>query len=294
MKRTNTVKTRSLFLLIILIVFLLFPGCAAEKHLYGNPETGLILEYYLQKNKALKYRTENTMVQTMEVIDQKMENTMSTNLVFTAKSKGQKQNNYQVGVTIDSAYIFVLTPQGDLSPDVRSLIGKSFDMSLSRLGKEEDFTGTESIVYTLQGNTRDISLEFQTLFPNLPGRLIKTGETWITKDTIKTKESGIEVLMTFDNIHTLSGFKTVDGFECVEVSTKSLGKIQGSGQQGGVNISFDGNLEGSEIWYFAYKDGVFVKTTSDGFGAATVTVTGPQAAIIPIGTVTKTRVSIIK
>jgi hypothetical protein len=50
----------------------------------------------------------------------------------------------------------------------------------------------------------------------------------------------------------------------------------------GAPLTFDGTTEGTETWYFAVDEGVYVKGTSKMLTTATVTVSGPQEMVIPM------------
>jgi len=48
-----------------------------------------------------------------------------------------------------------------------------------------------------------------------------------------------------------------------------------------MSLSIEGDLEGNDTWYFAYKEGIFVKTVSDISTEGTVTIS-PQNMTIPL------------
>ncbi len=51
---------------------LLFAGCAAEKSLWGDPENGLILQYRMPEDRALRYELSSGTAQHMEMMGQPM------------------------------------------------------------------------------------------------------------------------------------------------------------------------------------------------------------------------------
>jgi hypothetical protein len=144
------------------------------------------------------------------------------------------------------------------------------------------------------GGERMPSSNFLTIFPDLPGKPVKIADSWTTNDTINVKEGGTEMRMTFVSVNTLQGFETVDGHECAKVTAKSTGKLDGEGEQMGANLYFDGDLQSSDVWYFAYKEGVFVKSISDGLSEGTVAVTGAQKMTIPMTMATKFETKLVK
>lgn len=270
-------------LILVILVALIWVGCAAKKDWWGDPETGLTLEYRMPKKGSLQYQVSNDFTQVMEIMGQSMEIHSRGLTVFSAASKGIKDNNHQLEVTIDSMYVNLVTPRGDLSPDMSTVMGKSFDMTLSLLGKELELSGADDIQYELGASgKRGVGSEFQAFFPNLAGRPIKVGDTWESQDTVLEKDADGELRIIFEGVNTLDGFETVKGMECARISVVFEGTLSGRGKEGPLDLISEADIEGTETWYFAYKKGVFVKMTTTGVGKGTITATGPQEITIPM------------
>jgi hypothetical protein len=258
-------------------------------------EKGLILEYRMPQDQVLKYQFTSNMTQNLEVMGQSMKNIINLDLLFSAKSTGMEGNNNLLLITIDSAKTDMKTPRGNISPDMSSVFSKSFLMTLSPLGKELKMSGADSITYSLgQGGERTLTSNFQTIFPDLAGKPVKVGDSWTANDTINVKEGGTNMRMTFVSVNTLQGFETVDGHECVTVTAKSTGKLGGEGEQMGANLYFEGDIETKDVWYFAYKEGIFVKSISEGMTEGNVAVTGAQKMTIPMTMEMKVETKLVK
>jgi hypothetical protein len=93
--------------------------------------------------------------------------------------------------------------------------------------------------------------------------------------------------LLFENLNTLQGLEVMNGLECVKVTAAVKGTLSGTGKQGGADLSFKGDVEGSDTWYFAYKEGILVKTTSEGSTKSSIEVSGPQTMTIPMTLSTK-------
>jgi len=278
----DTFKTWLVFLPVIMAISIL-AGCAAKLPIWGDPQTGLILQYRMAEDQVLKYQLRIEQTQDIEVMGQQMKTENKIKIAFTAKSKGLKENNQQLGITIDSMSININGPQGELSPDMSTVEGKSFDTTISRLGKELDLSGAESIQYDLgQAGKRDIASHFQSIFPDLADRPVKIGDSWTSKDDIKEKIGAGEIKISLESFNTLSGFETVDGLECAKITAKVTGTLEGGGEQMGAELAFKGDIEGTETWHFAYKEGFFVKQIADISTKGTVGVRGPQEMSIPM------------
>jgi hypothetical protein len=291
--KTNLKSCISAALVVLLIALL--AGCAARRPFWGDVKKGLILEYRMPQDHALKYQFSSNMTQNLEVMGQSMKNIINLDLLFSAKSTGMEGNNHRLLITIDSAKTDVKTPQGNISPDMSSVFGKSFHMTLSPLGKELKMSGADSITYSMgQGGERTLTSNFQTIFPDLAGKPVMVGDSWTTTDTVNVNEGSMEMRMTFVSVNTLQGFETVDGHECVTVTAKSTGKLGGEGEQMGANLYFEGDIETKDVWYFAYKEGIFVKSISEGMTEGNVAVTGAQKMTIPMTMEMKVETKLVK
>jgi hypothetical protein len=185
--------------------------------------------------------------------------------------------------------------QGEFSADVGPVVGKTFGMTMSRLGRVLDVSEAEPIHYGIgpQG-TRSIKPDFQFMFPHLAAAPVSIGDTWATRDTVSMTEGGIEILIISEGAHTLVGFEPMSGFECAKVTTAVTGDVSGQGEQQGATISFDGTITGTETWYFAYDQGLFVENSSDIFTKGSIYVTGPSEMSFPMTERTSSKVSLVR
>ncbi|UCE21060.1 MAG: hypothetical protein JSV46_02160 [Candidatus Aminicenantes bacterium] len=295
MFRKQDLRSCLVFVPLVIIIGLL-AGCAAKTaDPWGDPKTGLILQYRMTENQVLKYQTSGEQTQNMEIMGQSIETQSSSGIEFSVKSKGLQEGNLLLGVTIDSMNINISSPQGELSPDMSTVRGKGFDMTLSPLGKELDVSGAESIRYDMgAAGSRSIGSNFQAAFPDLAGKPVKIGDSWTSTDTIIEKTDELEVRISFESVNTLEGFETVDGLECVKVTADITGALEGKGEQMGLQLAITGEVQGKATWYFAYKEGIFVKDTTSFSSDSTITTSGAQALTIPVNQETKMGTKLVK
>ncbi len=122
-------------------------------------------------------------------------------------------------MTLDDIVVTVTSSaQGDLSPDMASVKGKSFNMVLSPLGSEVDVAGAEALTYEMGGESRNLSSGFKTFFPDLAGKPVKIGDTWPSSSSVEEKTGSMVITVDLQNVNTLEGFETVDGMECARIS----------------------------------------------------------------------------
>jgi hypothetical protein len=253
------------------------------------------LAYEFPEAKTVSYRQTSTEKQYMQINGQDINTLTQSSLEFSAKSKGIKDSNFGLGVTIDAMKISVQGPQGDLSPDFSQILGKSFEMTMSRLGKELDTSGAAALKYQLgPTSSRDLSAGFQAFFPDLPDRPIKKGDTWPSQDKVTQNTSNGEILVNSQNVHTVDGFETVDGIECARIKTTTTGTLKGNLEEGGVALTLDCKIEGTGTWYFAVKEGVLVKADNKASYTGTITAGEPANLSIPLSGETLEETRLIK
>lgn len=283
----------TLLCLAFAAVSFLLPGCAAKKAAPG--ETALTLEYRLPKGAPVTYRNTQNSTQTMEMMGQSMNVSTDKAIVFTLMPGDFKGNEQQLTVTIDSMEADIETPQGPFTADVAPVVGKSFEMYLSTLGKELNITGAEAIKYSIgAAGERSIQPDFQGVFPDLGSAPVKLGDTWTVRDTTNIGEGGVALTITTETVNTLEGFETVDGVDYARIMGTVTGQAKGAGEQQGTQVAVDSKMNGTEMWLFAYKLGRLDKFNSDMSMDGTVILGGPQGMSMPMKQQIKTETVFVK
>ena len=268
-------------------------GLAAAIGLAAWAAAATVLEYKMPAGRALTYESRSEQAQVMEVMGQTMDTTTVSTSAFTFKSKGLKDKNFLMGVTIDDLSISVTGAQGDMSPDTSAVKGKSFDMVLSPLGAEVDVSGAEAITYAIATESRDLSSGFKTFFPDMPGKPVNVGDTWPSSVSTTEKTTSMSIRIELQNVNTLEGFETVDGMECARIAAQVTGTINGSGNQMGQDLTFAGTVKGKDVYYFAVKEGFYVKAVSDSTAQMSIDVAAAGMSI-PVTQTSKSEVKLSK
>lgn len=265
-----------------ILILVCLSGCTTTGTPWGNPETGLILSYRMNPGEHLQYKMTSEFLQSLDIRGQSVEINMASDVGFSVKSEGFEGENHDLGIMIDEFTISIQTPQGEMNPDTAQIMGKSFGMTLSPMGEELELEGTEELKYSISpGKNQNASIFFQAIFPDLPDRPVKVGDTWTSDNTIEeTSETGT-MKMVFHNVHTLEGYEEMMGYLCARIRTTYTGTLDAKGKEGPMDLVSKGTLEGADIWYFAYTEGWFVKIVSKGTSDSTITGTGPQEISIP-------------
>jgi hypothetical protein len=280
MRSGHTVYTR---LVVVALVLAVVAGCSMKKYVVAEKPTGLVLEYRMPEGEVLKYKSSQRSDRTMEVMGLAMESSIYKTYEFSCVSQGKDRDNFLLKITIDAMDAGMETPQGDYSAGVDSVLGRSFTMVMSNLGRELDVSDAESIKYDA-GPIGQISVksDFEAVFPDLPGSPVEIGDTWTTQDSLRVNESEMDMLITMTRVHTLHSVEPMMGMEAAVVMSSVTGTISGAGKQGEAEVAVEGTLSGTETWYFAYERGLFVEWSSDVFAKNMIDVKGPQEMTFPM------------
>lgn len=249
-----------------MILSLSINGCATRKSTWGDPQTGLILQYDIQKGQSLNYRRSAESIQSIEMMGQSMKTTTKTDLNYIIKGTGiDDQNNIKTRVSINDLTINTNSLQGKVSPDTSDLKEKSFGLTFSPKGKEIEFTGIDDLpkISLGQPNAQPQSAKnyFTDLLPQLPEDNLKIGDSWTTPVDNITQQGPLEITVKGESTSTLDGLETIQGMECVRINTRTKNRIEGAGNTMGQDIKISGDVKGSSTWYFAYRKGILVRAS---------------------------------
>ncbi len=261
-------------------------GCAAKTGagVWGDLDTGLILEYRMSEGDPVSYTFTSSSIQTMEIQGQSIPVESVETLSFSAEPKGVIEDGFALGITIDGLTVTVSSPQGEIEADTDDVVGESFDMTLSKLGVEGGLPDQDALQYSIgPEGPKSIITGFSVIFPDLPEGAITVGDTWPTSVEIVERSDEGDVVIAIDAVNTLEGFETVAGLECARISLVLTGTIEGSGVQQGAAWTMQSDMEGIGEWYFAYKEGIVVRDVTEGTADGAIVVSSPNGEMtIPV------------
>ncbi len=305
MIRTHLVSRRAIWM-VSLAAVLILAGCAAKtqapvvkaapaaavKAPSVKAPAGIVLEYKMPEGRVLSYQNTGEAVEATDMMGQSVESHTTNSEAFTLRAKGHKEGDLLLIVTIDDISMTVTSPQGDISPDMTALAGKTFDMVLTPLGQEVDVSGAEALTYEIATGTRNLAATFKLFFPDLPGKPLRVGDTWPSSSEVVEKSGAVELRLAFQNVNHFEGLETVDGVECARIRSEVTATMTGTGNQQGTDMVFSGTGKGTDLWYFAVKDGIYVKSTGELKMDASITVSA-MGMTIPVTSTRKGTVQLV-
>lgn len=295
MKKQIILKAATLLLMLVLLIVL---GCAGGKELArpytGEPETGLAFQYSLHQGETFQYSSENDMTQNMEMQGRSMQNKTTSKAKFSVTGKELDENNNLVfKVVMDSIQSVMEGMGGSRELDLSPITGQPFGVVLSPYGEELEYIGADSLQVDagpMAGGKIGVERYFQRVFPDIPEKTVKIGDTWTVNDLDTTQQSGMDIVTEMEVEKTFKGIETVNGYGCVVIASVGEGTLDGEGEQMGNSFVMEGYIEMESTGYFAYKEGIFIRVESTSFIEGTVAITGAMSMTLPMTIETTSKV----
>ena len=275
----KTIKQiHSLILMAGVIAFT--PACSVKKSAYGDAKTGYKMEYRMPKGEPLHYDLVSEFNSNMKVMGQEFDVESNARNLFTLTPAGLSNGNNLFNVTIDTVYMYINSPGGEIVPDMAGIPGSQFLFEVSPKGKEVDCSGAEELKYKLgESEEMNLSSDFMTFFPDLPDRPVKPGDRWSNLDTLLEKSSSGFLQFITQNENTIESIEPFDGFDCLMIRTTYTGSIHGEGTMQEAETKTSGSIEGEMTWYFAYKEGRYIKSMTTGRATTKTIASAPGREI---------------
>ncbi len=123
---------------------------------------------------------------------------------------------------------------------------------------------------------------FRNVFPILPGKRVKPGETWVVSDTLRNQTAGAKVFQVSEISGKYEGNEKVNGIDCAKIVSTFKGTMETTTNSQGMDVFLHGPLTGNSVTYFSLKDGLVVKEEAMSKVTGTVEISGPMVMSFPV------------
>jgi hypothetical protein len=248
-----------------------------------NTGAAVKLVYNYPVDKAIKYLNNTVMAQIMDMQGQSMQVDVTSAFGCSVRTAGKQDNNLKIEIRIDTLGQTTNSPMGGSGGAIQDIKGNTCNIIISPEGKIIDMSETAKLVYTTEGSGQsNMSQNLSDFFPVLPTKPVTTGDTWNMTDSITVKSTSM-TMKTLDNIVSkLEGFETVNGIECAKISGVHSGTITMNVQNQGMDIFIKGPFTGTSEFWFAIKEGYFIKLSSATKVTGNLEISSPETMSMPI------------
>jgi hypothetical protein len=248
-----------------------------------NTGAAVKLVYNYPVDKAIKYLNNTVMAQIMDMQGQSMQVDVTSAFGCSVRTAGKQDNNLKIEIRIDTLGQTTNSPMGGSGGAIQDIKGNTCNIIISPEGKIIDMSETAKLVYTTEGSGQsNMSQNLSDFFPVLPTKPVTTGDTWNMTDSVTVKSTSM-TMKTLDNIVSkLEGFETVNGIECAKISGVHSGTITMNVQNQGMDIFIKGPFTGTSEFWFAIKEGYFIKLSSATKVTGNLEISSPETMSMPI------------
>lgn len=277
------------------VIALIITGCSAPKTAKTKTPESVRLEYVFNGGKAHSYLQTAVTDQYMDVQGQSVSVSTNSYLKFGTGNFDSRPGLFEFDVVIDSLSVSVISPMMDNMGAMGSEAnGKSFRMTINSGGKPMSLGNAASIQVggSVTGGG-DIGSTFHEMFPVLPLREVKAGESWTSADTISYKSGTMEMNTITKGNYTFTGFEVLNERTCAVVTGTIEGTRHAKMNTQGMDMLMSVPYKGTETIWFDPAEGIVVKYESSVSGSGQIEVIG-MGMNLDVSTTIKGKLELIK
>ena len=154
------------------------------------------------------------------------------------------------------------TPTLPQAPDFAQLYGRPVVVRMSDRGEIADVTLPDSLPASL--GRFDLKTSYRMFFPVLPDEPVEEHSTWADTSRVTTNQNGLDITVVRTTNYVVGetgSFAGRDG--ALRVTYEAAYSLDGTGSQGGAEISLSGTGTGTGTIWFEPEDGVYLGGTDE-------------------------------
>jgi len=246
----------------ILILLVLFTACAGPKmNLREMSQKGLLLVYNPALNSTQKYHVVFNVETVQEMMGQEQKFTMNRDVILTQKVTSADKNILHYSINFDSLEMNTTIPMmANYTEFKDKLLKTTILLETDRRGNVQKIAGIEELPQAPAG--MDISTNMKNFFVIFPEKILKVGDSWDEEKTINVPSGPLTIDVKLKSQYTLVGVEPFQGKDCFKIHVTTQITMSGSGNQGGMDLVYDGTGTSEGDIYYDYLAGVLASLTS--------------------------------
>ena len=272
---------------LIMLSVLLLAGFAGKTY---------TLRYAPKEGAKITYKGTTTVEQTMEMMGQENTTDIAAEVTMTVLVESiDEKGNIAYVVSTDSLRSTIRSMMMDTTlVNPEWIIGKRKRYTVSARGKSISSESIDSVATGGQLAGMMGSVDRSWNLPLLPEKPVAVGDTWSDTVTDTMARKGGEILSTRSMKAVLSAVVDTLGYTCARISYTGDLELNGSFEQQGMKIGFEGEGPMDGTYYVDLKSGLLVAHINELELDATIGMTGQMSMTIPQSSITKSTLVIKK
>jgi hypothetical protein len=240
------VRNSSLWI-VTLLGLILWIGCG---------EKAIKISLKFNEGDVYKYNLTQDSVTTTEFMGKKMEMPSTTEMTITQKVEKVDQGAAEIKITYDS-FDMKMNVGGKQIPSNmgEKMVGKTNRMKIRENGEIVEPQGMKAMV-GFQGMSSDVNNILFNLYPRLPEKKLKVGDSWTQKQEFPQSQVNIVT----EAHYTLSRKEQKNGYNCAVIDSTISMIIEGGDQ---AKMSINGDGKGSGTIHIAYEKGILINSEAE-------------------------------
>jgi hypothetical protein len=258
-------------ILLVSFVFLLC-GCGSRR---------LAVQYRFEEGKSYQYSTIVDSKVVGQTMGQEFNTTSVTTFGYSLMIQEKKEHLLKLTATITKFAVrnnFPMMGLNDSTIVMSEYIGKRMQVLMTERGKTLSVEPLDAIppsrVLVMTG-LMPIDL-LKQLFLELPDRELEINGSWKKTNPDTITRGKMKMVMKPNVDYKITGVEKKSDYSCWKILISGSNLMEGSGSQGGNDVSSDGIIKINGTAFFAPEKGIFVSSEQSVDNDLTTTVAGSQ------------------
>jgi hypothetical protein len=135
---------------------------------------------------------------------------------------------------------------------------------------------------------------FKQIMLELPEKEMSVNDSWKNNNPDTISRSGMKMVTKQNLDLKIVGAEKKNNYDCWKIAITGTSTIEGSGAQGGADVTVDGTVKINGAAYIAPIEGVFVFSEQSNEIEMTTTVTGSQTGASTMSIHTSVKTALVK
>ncbi len=247
----------------------------------ASAQKSYTLVYKFVPGKTYQYKSvsDGTVIQEMMGQEMKIEN--GSDLTVSIASESVDPNGAMTLVTkLVEGKTRVKNPMQDTTIALTDMLGKRIKIRVKTDGTvlSREIIDTVEAQAAMRGGGQREAVRFHIL----PGKAVKSGDTWTSTFSDTVDNMGGKIVNTVNSNYTFAGTESKDGASVLKIAYTGTIAVAGTGTMQGMDLYIEGGGKVTGTMLFDPARGMVVADTSTTETESTVAVTGQQNMTIPI------------
>jgi hypothetical protein len=264
-----------------LLTIILFAGYVVNGQNYN-------LKYKYKKGKTYHYSLATVSNSTMEMMGQERQMKSASDQQYSAKIEKVNQGKFTILSKVDKMQLSFNLQGKDTVMQIPDMIGMRTRLTLLPDGRSTDIVKIDTLKNEMMQRMMQQSSGLSLHFMKLPGKIVKTGDSWDYSGIDSTYDSQKNLVETATKTrYMFEKPEMKNGHNSLKISYTSTITTKGKTIMQGMEMFRDGSGNSKGVYWFDPKAGIVVGNESETNMDVTIALSGQASMTIPVTAIEK-------